>query len=92
MATRPVRVFISFDYDHDEALRNLLSGQSKNADTPFEMHDWSVKEPFAADWKAKVRAKIRAVDQVIILCGEHTDKAAGVGTELTIAREEGKPS
>jgi hypothetical protein len=27
------RVFISFDYDHDEALKNLLVGQSRNADT-----------------------------------------------------------
>ena len=39
------RVFTSFDFDHDEDLRNLLVGQSKNADSPFEMADWSVKEP-----------------------------------------------
>jgi hypothetical protein len=55
------------------------------------MHDWSVKEPFTGDWKAKVRAKIRSVDQVIVLCGEYTHLATGVATELTIAREEGKP-
>jgi hypothetical protein len=92
MATKnPARVFTAFDYDHDEALRNLLVGQSRHGDSPFEMHDWSVKEPFAGDWKAKVRAKIRAVDQVIVLCGEHTHLATGVAAELTIAREEGKP-
>ena len=30
------RVFIAFDYDHDEDLRNLLAGQAKHPDTPFE--------------------------------------------------------
>jgi hypothetical protein len=91
MATKPVRVFTAFDYEHDEGLRNLLMGQAKHPDTPFEMHDWSVKEPFTGDWKAKVRARIRAVDQVIVLCGEHTNTASGVNAELGIAREEKKP-
>jgi hypothetical protein len=91
MATKPVRVFTAFDYEHDESLRNLLMGQAKHPDTPFEMHDWSVKEPFTGDWKAKVRSKIRAVDQVIVLCGEHTHEATGVSAELSIAREENKP-
>ena len=39
------RAFIAFDYDHDEDLRNLLAGQAKNLDTPFEFSNWSVKEP-----------------------------------------------
>lgn len=43
------------------------------------------------DWKEKVRARIRRVDQVIIMCGEHTDKAVGVSDELRIAQEEEKP-
>jgi len=86
-----VRAFISFDYDHDADLRVLLVGQAKNPDTPFEIHDWSVKEPFRSDWKEKVREKIRRVDQVIVICGEHTDAAAGVAAELEIARQENKP-
>jgi hypothetical protein len=89
--SNPSRVFTAFDYDHDEALRNLLVGQSKHGDSPFEMHDWSVKDPFPGDWKARVRTKIRSVDQVIIICGEHTHLATGVAAELTIAREEKKP-
>src|SRR6266852_1372300 len=91
MALRPVRVFTAFDYDHDEALRNFLVGQSRHPDSPFEMHDWSVKEPFTGDWKAKVRTRIRSVDQVIVLCGENTHTATGVNAELNIAREEQKP-
>lgn len=85
------RVFTSFDYDHDEDLRALLVGQSKNSDTPFEMVDWSVKEHMTGDWKAKVRTRIRATDQMVVICGEHTDTASGVSVEVKIAQEEGKP-
>jgi len=69
----------------------MLVGQAKLADSPFELSDWSVKEPFTGDWKEKVRARIRQVDQVAVICGEYTDTASGVATELTIAREEKKP-
>lgn len=85
------KVFTAFDFDNDEDLRNLLVGQSKNPDSPFEMADYSVKDAMSGDWKAKVRSRIKGVDQVIIMCGEYTDKAVGVSAELTIAQEEGKP-
>lgn len=89
MAKTPV--FTSFDFDHDEDLRNLLAGQAKHPDSPFDFADWSVKEPLTGNWKEKVRTRIRRVDQVIVLCGEYTHTAGGVATELSIAREEGKP-
>ena len=85
------RVFTSFDFDHDEDVRNLLVGQSKNPDTPFELVDYSVKEPMTGDWKEKVRAKIRRVDVVLVICGEYTHTAAGVSAELSIAQEEHIP-
>ena len=85
------RVFTSFDFDHDEDLRNLLVGQSRNPDSPFDLADWSVKEPMTGDWKAKVRTRIKKVDQVIVMCGEHTDTATGVNAELLIAQDEEKP-
>ena len=82
------RVFTSFDFDHDEDLRNLLVGQSRHSDSPFEMADWSVKEVMSGDWKEKVRRRIRSVDQVVVICGTHTDEASGVSAELAIAQEE----
>ena len=85
------RAFISFDFDHDQDLRNLLAGQAKNPDTPFGMQDWSVKEPMTGDWKEKVRTRIRKTDLTIVICGEHTHKATGVAAELSISREEKKP-
>lgn len=85
------RVFISFDFDHDEDLRNLLVGQAKNPDSPFDIADWSVKEPLSGDWKEQVRGRIRRTDLTIVICGEWTHTATGVAEELKITREEGKP-
>ena len=33
------RAFISFDYDHDEELKQALIGQAKNPDSPFSIND-----------------------------------------------------
>lgn len=86
------RIFTAFDFDHDEGLRNLLVGQSRHEDTPFEICDWSVKEPFAErNWEAKVRQRIRKCEQMIVLCGQHTHTATGVSTELEIAQDEDLP-
>ncbi|UAN51670.1 hypothetical protein KGP26_00810 [Serratia sp. JSRIV002] len=85
------RVFISFDYDHDAALKTLLVGQSKLEDSPFELADWSIKEHIDANWKDKARTRIRSVDIVCVICGLHTDSATGVSAELKIAKEEDKP-
>ena len=82
------RVFVSFDYDHDESLKILLVGQAKNPDSPFELADWSIKEAMTGDWKKKAAARIRDVDVVAVICGEHTDTATGVSAELSIAQEE----
>jgi hypothetical protein len=85
------RAFISFDFDHDEDLRNLLVGQAKNPDSPFDIADWSVKEALTGNWKEKVRVRIRKTDLTIVICGEWTHTATGVAEELMITREEEKP-
>lgn len=66
------RVFISFDYDLDLDLKNLLVGQARNEDSPFGIADWSIKDP-SPGWKEEAREKIRASDVVAVICGEHTD-------------------
>jgi hypothetical protein len=82
--------FISFDYDHDEFLKIALVGQAKNDDSPFDFRDASLQQALTGDWKKKVQPKIEAVDVMIVICGEHTDTAAGVSAELAIAQEVGK--
>lgn len=82
------RVFISFDYDHDLSQKNLLVGQSRLDDSPFEISDVSIKQE-ETNWEDKARQKIRNADVVIILCGYYTDIATGVDKELKIARDVG---
>lgn len=62
------KVFISFDYDHDVSQKNLLVGQSRLDDSPFEISDVPIKQE-ETDWISKARQKIRNADVVIILCG-----------------------
>ena len=85
------RLFISFDYDHDEDLRNLLAGQAKHPDTPFDIYDRSLREPLAGDWKEKFRRRLDNIDQMAVICGEYTHLANGVGHEVRIAQEVRKP-
>lgn len=85
------RAFISFDFDHDEELRDALVGQAKNPGSPFSIADWSVHEAFDSNWRQKVRERIRKTDLTIVICGEHTHNAKGVAAEVSITREERKP-
>ena len=85
------RVYVSFDYDHDSDLKTLLIGQSKHDDSPFDIADWSIKEAIGTDWESSARTRIRSVDVVAAICGNHTDTAAGVSKEVKIAQEEGIP-
>lgn len=85
------KVFISFDFDNDSFLKAALVGQAKNADTPFKIHDQSLKEPLAGDWKAKIRPRIANADIVVVMCGQKTHTATGVAAEVQIAQELGKP-
>jgi hypothetical protein len=82
------RVYISFDYDNDDDLRMLLVGQSKNEDSPFSIVDASIPEAVTGDWKASARTRIKGADVVAVICGQKTDTATGVATEVTIAQEE----
>ena len=81
------RVFISFDYDHDEGAKIMLAGQAKLPDSPFDFTDASVKEPLSGDWKEKVKRRMANIDVVIGLCGEHTHTAKGAAAEIQIAQE-----
>ena len=83
------RAFISFDFDHDDDLRNALVGQAKYPNSPFEIVDASVRKHLRGDWEKQVRKRIERADLVIVMCGEHTHEAEGVSIELRIAQEEG---
>jgi hypothetical protein len=85
------RVFISFDYDHDEGCKTMLAGQAKLPDSPFDFTDASIKEPLTGDWKDKVKRRMANIDVVIGLCGQYTHAARGVAAEIQIAQETSTP-
>jgi hypothetical protein len=80
-------VFISFDHDHDTAMKTMLVGQSTLRDSPFEVADWSLKED-TPDWEQETRKRIKQSEVVVVIVGEHMATATGVSKEIKIARDE----
>jgi len=89
--TKKKRVFISFDFDNDKALKEFVVEQAKNPDSPFEIADQSLKEAAPErSWEEKARAAIQRSDIVLVMVGPKTYCAPGVLKEVKMAREEGK--
>ena len=85
---RKTRVFVSFDFDNDQKLKTFILAQAKNADSPFEVENWSLNEPAPqASWKKKARERIARSDVVLVMVGPSTYRAPGVLAEVAIARE-----
>ena len=85
------RVYVCFEYDKDRTLKHLLIGQSRHAESPFEVFDHSLKEAVPEkDWLEKAEAHIKRADVVIVLLGATTHKATGVAKEIALARREKK--
>lgn len=80
MADKKV-VFIAFAIE-DERLRDFLKGQSLNTNCPFEFIDMSVKEPYKAEWKERVRTRIRRSDGVIALVSKSSLTSSGQQWEI----------
>lgn len=85
------RVFVSFDFDNDKTLKDFLIGQSKLADSPFEVADHSLKEAAPEkDWLEKATAAIKRSDVFIVMLGPKTRSASGVKKEVKVANDLGK--
>ena len=86
-----VRIFTSFDPENDQDLYEKLVVDSRSRGSGFEISARSDAEAMTERWEEKVRHRIRDVDEVIVICSEHTDASSRVSTELRIAQEEEKP-
>lgn len=89
MAEKKV-VFVAFAIE-DERQRDFLKGQSLSPRAPYEFIDMSVKQPYDADWKDKVRTRIKRSHGVIALISENSLTSSGQKWEIQCAREEKKP-
>ena len=82
------RVFVSFDFDNDKTLKELIIGQARLPDSPFEVADHSLKEAQPErDWQAKARAAISRSEVLIVMLGPNTSNASGVLKEVRMAQE-----
>lgn len=84
------RIFISFAIE-DENLRDLLKGQAKNKNSPFEFVDMSVKQPWDSKWKTNCRIRIKGCNGVISIITKNTKNADGQIWEMKCAKEEEIP-
>ena len=86
-----LRVFVSFEYDKDNNLKNSFLQQAKE-NTPHRVVNCSLNERYETDeWRGKAHNAIRDCDVVVVLIGEDTHNAPGVIVETDMARNFGKP-
>lgn len=82
------RVFVSFDFDQDKSLKDLLIAQSHLKKKSFQLADFSLREKSKSPhWESKARKRIQKAGMVMVLLGEKTYKAHGVKKEIAMARE-----
>ena len=86
-----VRIFMSFDPENDEDLHDLLLEQSAKRNSGFEIAARSEAWTMAASWEDVVRHGMGVVDEVIVICGEHSAASPSMSAELRIAQENQKP-
>jgi hypothetical protein len=89
--TRRVRIFVSYDREHDVDLLERLVEQASTSTSGYEISGKSASRCPTDHWDDALRCKIREADQVIVICGEHTDASGRVGAELRMAQEEDRP-
>ncbi len=86
-----LRIFVSFEFDKDNDLRNNFYRQGKEHSAHI-IHDSSLRQSYPSEeWKARARYAIRGCDVVVVLVGTDTHNAPGVRTETEMARQMGKP-
>ena len=85
-----VRIYLCFDLEHDRDLHDRLLAQVKSG-TAFAIAGHSEAGAMTDAWTARVRGRITDADEVVVICGEHTDESRRVCAELEIARAQKKP-
>jgi hypothetical protein len=85
-----VRVYLSFDLEHDRDLHDRLSAQARKP-APYAIASRSEAGEMTDEWTERVRGRIHDADEVVMICGEHTDESPRMSAELKLAQEQHKP-
>jgi hypothetical protein len=86
-----IRVFASFDIEHDRDLYEQLLAQSQQPGSGFEITACSAMRSRSDLWDDALRAALGRVDEVIVLCGLHSGESMRMSAELNAAREVNLP-
>lgn len=90
--TKPVRVYISFDFEHDLELKNGLVAQLETLGFGPNWIDQSIQSTIIDErWQTHARQRIGASDLVLVICGRNTSTVKGIDIEYKIARQMNKP-
>ena len=81
-----VRVYVSFDFDHDDELRGSFLAQARRL-SPHTLLDYSLPGPVDGRWTREARTLIAQADIVVFICGVNTHSADGVEAEMTITQQ-----
>jgi hypothetical protein len=87
---KTLRIYMSFDLDHDRDLHDRLLEQLRSH-SAFAIGSRSQAGEMTEAWTERVRGRISESDEVVVICGEHTDESPRVSAELRIAQEQRKP-
>lgn len=86
-----INIFVSFEFDKDQDLKNNFYRQAKDL-SHHRVRNFSLREAYPTNgWKDKARSAIHGCDVMIVLVGPDTHNAPGVKTEVEIASQLGKP-
>ena len=85
-----LRIYMSFDLEHDRDLHDRLAKQARKP-APFAIANRSEGGEMTEEWSERVRGRISDSDEMVVICGEHTDESPRMSAELKIAQEQRKP-
>jgi len=86
-----INVFVSFDLEHDRELYELILAQSRTQSSGFLIVGNSDRATAHSLCSEKTLHAIREANQLIVICGEHSESSANMTAELQVAQQEGKP-
>jgi hypothetical protein len=69
-----LRIHVSFDPENDRDLHDRLAAESGRSSYDVVSRS-EAGEPSEA-WMSRARGRISGCDEVVVICGEHTDESA----------------
>ena len=89
---RKPAIFISFDVENDQGLKNDLIAESQKADSLFQVHSTSTNGNHTdKQWLLNTRQEINAVDKLVVILGPKTSNNLKVAREVDLGMECNKP-